>query len=130
MAETRAAWFVLKALEKMDRIDRGACIEGMLRSCRGKGVFQVNHPFQSRVTIQGTDEDAFPAMESPVLLDALHRIGDLRKWKFHPLRQTVTQGNRTSLGPGTGNALLSWAYQERLRDRIDENDRTNRRLPL
>jgi hypothetical protein len=123
LAETRAALSVLKTLGMMDRIDREACIEGILRSYRGNGVFKVNHPFKSGVTIKGTDEDAFSAMESLVLLDALHRIGDLRKWKFHPLTQTVTQGNRTSPGHVTANSLLSWAYQERLerlRDRMNE----------
>lgn len=124
LAETREALSVLKTLGKMDRIDREACVEGILRSYRGKGVFKVNRCFQSGVTIQGADGDAYSAMESLVLLDALHRIGDLRKWKFHPLTQTVTQGNRTSPGHVTANALLSWAYQERLerlRDSIDEN---------
>jgi len=124
LAETQAALSALKTLGRMDLIDREACVEGILRFYRGKGDFKVNNPLASGVTIGGKDEDAFYAMESLALLDALKRIDDFQKWKFHPLTQTITEGNRTSPGHVTANALLSWAYQERLerlRDSIEEN---------
>ena len=64
--------------------------------------------------INGGEDDAFYAMESLARLKALDRIKDFKKWKFHPVTQTVTVGNQTSPGHVTAGTLLSWAYQERL----------------
>jgi RNA polymerase sigma-70 factor (ECF subfamily) len=114
LKETWAGLSALETLGQMHRIDREACVQGILRFYRGKGVFRAGNPLASGVLILGQDDDAFYAMESLALLNALGRIPDLQKWQFHPVTQTVTVNGQARPGVVTFNSLLSWAYQERL----------------
>jgi RNA polymerase sigma factor (sigma-70 family) len=103
LGETWAALWILEMLGKLDQIDREACIQGLLRLHRGKGVFMVYSPFETDKQIKGNEDETFYALESLARLNALDRIPDFQKWEFHPVTHDVTDAT-----------LRSWAYQERL----------------
>ncbi|MCE5231611.1 sigma-70 family RNA polymerase sigma factor [bacterium] len=112
LRETWAGLFALDTLGRLDLIDREACIRGTLRFYRGKGVFRADA--DSGVSIHGNENDAFYAMESLSRLNGLDRIPDFGKWKFHPMTQAAMVDGRVQPRKVTGEALQSWAYEERL----------------
>jgi hypothetical protein len=119
LGETWAALWILEMLGKLDQIDREACIQGLLRLHRGKGVFMAYSPTETDKQIVGDEDETFYALESLTRLNALDRIPDFQKWKFHPVTHNVTQQVKegrlqTSPGHVTDATLRSWAYQERL----------------
>ncbi|HPS00028.1 MAG TPA: hypothetical protein PLA90_00640, partial [Candidatus Sumerlaeota bacterium] len=119
LGETWAALWILEMLGALDQIDREACIQGLLRLHRGKGVFMVYSPFETDKQIEGNEDETFYALESLARLNALDRIPDFQKWEFHPVTHNVTQPlkegrSQTSPGHVTDATLRSWAYQERL----------------
>jgi RNA polymerase sigma factor (sigma-70 family) len=81
-------YFSLAALEilgGLDRIDREACIEGILKRHRGKGFFtSPDSGGFNEYKIQGDARDTIAAFESLRILGALDRVKDLDRWQFRP----------------------------------------------
>jgi RNA polymerase sigma-70 factor (ECF subfamily) len=81
-------YFSLAALEilgGLGKIDREACIKGILRRHQGKGWFtSPNGGGFNEYHIDGSERDTIAAFESLRILGALDRVKDLEKWQFRP----------------------------------------------
>ena len=107
-------YFSLAALEilgGLDRIDREACIEGILKRHRGKGYFtSPDSGGFNEYRIDGSARDTIAAFESLRILGALDRVKDLDKWQFRPEKYR---------GPDprpkvTWDDVEAWVCQQRL----------------
>jgi RNA polymerase sigma factor (sigma-70 family) len=99
-------YFSLSALEilgGLDRIDREACINGILKRHRGKGYFtSPNSGGFNEYHIDGSARDTIAAFESLRILGALNRVKDLEKWQFR------VKSNRSSKPAANGVRTLTW----------------------
>lgn len=101
MRDTFDALVILDGAGALDRIDREACIRGILRFHRGKGLF-VPHSRDPTCLVRGDARDTWVAFASLRILGALDRVPDLRQWEF-----------RSPFGSGEvrypdGRMLLPW----------------------
>jgi prenyltransferase beta subunit len=87
--DTYYALAILSQLDGLDQINREACIKGILRLHRGKGLFG-SYRKQDKLHIPGDTYDTCYAFESLRLLNALDRIKDLDKWVFRPGSTQIT----------------------------------------
>jgi hypothetical protein len=105
-------YFSLAALEilgGLDRIDREACIEGVLKRHQGKGYFiSPDSGGFNEYHIDGSARDTIAAFESLRVLGALDRVKDLDKWQFRPLRRGVPKDQLT------WHDVEAWVCQQRL----------------
>jgi len=123
-------YFSLAALEilgGLDKIDREACIKGILRQHEGKGYFtSPDFGGYNEYHIDGSARDTIAAFESLRILGALDRVKDLDKWQFRPLRHGVAKNDLT------WNDVEAWVCQQRLekilRDRKAHPATTTRSL--
>lgn len=92
-------FFSLAALEilgGLDRIDREACIEGILRRHDGKGFFtSPSSGGYNEYHIDGSAQDTIAAYESLRILGALDRVKDLEKWQFRVNRRHLAKDEVT-----------------------------------
>jgi RNA polymerase sigma factor (sigma-70 family) len=116
--ETYHALWALQILNQMDRVDRSACVEGILRFYRGKGSFRVDNIKKAKIAIYGNDSDAFYAMESLALLNALDQIDDFQAWRFQPITTQRTIKDKTEYGVVTYLQVETLAFQDRLLQRL------------
>ncbi|MBN2309706.1 MAG: hypothetical protein JXR94_12075, partial [Candidatus Hydrogenedentes bacterium] len=110
---TRGALWALETLGALKRIDREACIDGIMRFYQGRGVFRADVR-ASNIFIYGHEESAYLAMESLVILGALDDVTDLAKWRFKPETSTRGRGREAEYGVVTPDGVVSWARQLRL----------------
>jgi RNA polymerase sigma factor (sigma-70 family) len=105
-------YFSLAALEilgGLDRIDREACIKGILKRHRGKGYFtSPDSGGYNEYHIDGSARDTIAAFESLRILGALDRVKDLDRWQFRPLRRGVAKNQLT------WQDVEAWVCQQRL----------------
>ena len=93
--ETYEALVLLAHLDALERIDRAACVEGILRLHLGKGLFLTpqgwDRPFARRprrdepresIHIPGDARSTYAARESLRMLGALDRVPDLAAWEY------------------------------------------------
>jgi hypothetical protein len=105
----------LEILGGLDRIDREACIRGVLRRHRGKGFFTSPEPGgYNEYKITGDARDTFCAFETLRILGALDRVKDLEKWQFRPQRRGVAKGQLT------WHDVEAWVCQQRLARTLSE----------
>lgn len=115
LEDTYYSLAALEILGGLDRIDRRACIEGILRRHHGKGYFTSPRPGgYNEYHIQGGARDTIAAFESLRILGALDRVKDLDQWQFRikPRRayQQTPAGDRLL----TWDAVEAWVAQQRL----------------
>ncbi len=95
--ETWQALRLLKLLGGLDAIDREACVNGLKRLYRRKGVFylRTNHP---SLFIRGTAQTTYMAFDSLRILEALDAFPDLEHWEFRTpfTRQRGSNGGETT----------------------------------
>lgn len=111
-------YFSLAALEMLgglDKIDREACIKGILKRHRGQGYFtSPDSGGFNEYHIDGSARDTFAAFESLRILSALDRVKDLDKWQFrvtsHRSSKPAANGVRTL----TWDEVEAWVCQQRL----------------
>ena len=112
MPALQDTYFALAALEilgGLDKIDREACIKGILRQHAGKGYFtSPGSGGYNEYHIDGSARDTIAAFESLRLLGALERVKDLGKWKFRPQRRGVAKDQLT------WQDVEAWVCQQRL----------------
>lgn len=105
-------YFSLAALEVLgglDKIDREACIKGILRRHEGKGFFtSPDSGSYNEYHIDGSAQDTIAAFESLRILGALDRVKDLDRWQFRPLRHGVAKNDMT------WHDVEAWVAQQRL----------------
>jgi len=99
-------YFSLAALEilgGLNRIDREACIRGILRRHHRKGHFtSPDSGGFNEYHIDGSARDTFAAFESLRILGALDRVKDLDRWEFR------VASNRSSKPAANGVRALTW----------------------
>lgn len=106
----------LEILGGLDRIDRQACIQGILNQHSSKGYFtSPSSGGYNEYKIEGDARDTFCAFETLRILGGLDRVKDLEKWQFRPHRY------RDAKDQLTWNDIEAWICQQRfaqmLRDR-------------
>ncbi|MDQ6632068.1 MAG: hypothetical protein M3Y82_09985, partial [Verrucomicrobiota bacterium] len=111
-------YFSLAALEilgGLDKIDRDACIKGILKRHQGKGFFtSPSSGSYNEYHIDGSARDTIAAFESLRILGALNRVNDLEKWQFRPSRHGVPKNQLT------WNDVEAWVCQQRLKKILNE----------
>ena len=119
-------YFSLAALEilgSLDKIDREACIKGILRRHQGKGWFtSPNGGGFNEYHIDGSERDTIAAFESLRILGALDRVKDLEKWQFRPQRR---DGDMNV----TWQDVEAWVCQQRL-EKILHERKENPQAPV
>lgn len=113
---TRAALWILKTLDKLDAIDRDACVEGILRFHQGNGEFRKGVRTEPWIAIHGNEEDTFYALESLYMLAALDRIPNLNRWRYSPITATRSTNGKKDYNAVTGQTVVHWAFQLRLQE--------------
>jgi prenyltransferase beta subunit len=105
-------YFSLAALETLgglDKIDREACIQGILGRHEGEGYFtSPNSGGFNEYHIDGSARDTIAAFESLRILGALDRVTDLRQWQFRPQRRGVAKNELS------WDDVEAWVCQQRL----------------
>lgn len=100
--DTYQALVVLDAFGALERVDREACVRGILRFHHGRGLFGSVRQGDGFV-IFGDSRDTFWAFESLRLLGALDRVTDLSQWQFRAQFHF-----RDTNHPADTSNLLSW----------------------
>jgi RNA polymerase sigma-70 factor (ECF subfamily) len=120
-------YFSLAALEilgGLDKIDREACIRGILRRHDGKGFFtSPDWGGFNEYHIDGSARDTIAAFESLRILGALDRVKDLGQWRFRPPRRGVAKGKLTWYD------VEAWVCQQRLQNIVRQR-KENPRTPI
>ena len=115
LRDTHDVLAIVSTLGALDRIDRTACIEGVLRLHRGQGLFGPlrMHP---ELFIPGDAADTWAALESLRILGGLDRVRDLGSWKFRPLLSTpqTTNGSPRQINNWE---MEAWAMKEAMKSR-------------
>jgi RNA polymerase sigma factor (sigma-70 family) len=130
VADTYESLLILKLTDRLDLIDRQACIDGLVR-LRQAGFItkKIDNPFISIIPRKQlkdiidqnmSDKDGFYFMESMVLLNALDQVEDLQDWQFHPETGFNLEIDSSEPSFVTAESLTTWAYQERLEQRQRE----------
>jgi hypothetical protein len=105
---------VLEGFGALDRVDREACIAGMLRFDHGNGLFKSIKPKDGLVAFMGYSRDTFCAYESLRMLGALDRVKDLDRWQFWPKFRSKRSLHPNEAGNLTGSEIEAWVCQQRL----------------
>ena len=113
-------YFSLAALEilgGLDKIDREACIKGILRRHRGKGYFtSPDSGGFNEYHIDGSARDTIAAFESQRILGALDRVKDLDKWQFRVARYRASKpAAANGTRQATWDEVEAWTCQQRLK---------------
>jgi hypothetical protein len=113
LRDTYLALTCLSCFDALDRIDRGACIQGILRLHLGKGLFGLSEQNKGLLA-RGDAQSTFFAYESLRILNALGAVKNLRSWEFRPLTISIAKGGSAVERVVTGHEIEAWLYQERL----------------
>jgi hypothetical protein len=112
-------YFSLAALEilgGLDKIDREACIKGILRRHEGKGYFtSPDSGNYNEYHIDGSARDTLAAFESLRILGALDRVKDLDKWQFRVASRNSSKAALNGVRTLTWDEVEAWVCQQRLK---------------
>ena len=110
--DTGSSLMILQKLGGLSRIDREACINGILRFHQGRGLFQ--EPVSGTgLAVFGDSRDTIAAYESLRILGTVDRIKDLPKWEFRSFltsQKIDPNGQRVA----TWDEIEAWLCQQRL----------------
>lgn len=117
LRDTRDVLYLLDAAHALGQIDRDACIDGILRMHRGKGLFIPDDPKAG--LIRADADTTWFALESLRILGALDRVPDLPKWEFRAPKSTHTTfgGTAQILDP---TALGAWCLKQAFQQELPE----------
>lgn len=108
LQDTYCSVAALEIAGGLDRIDREACIAGILRRHQGKGFFTSPQSGNyNEYGIEGNAKDTFCAFETLRILGALDRVKDLDHWQFR------VRHSRSAEGILTWNDVEAWVCQQR-----------------
>ncbi len=111
--DTYLALVILDAFDALSRIDREACIRGILRFHHGQGLFGSVRQGDG-FAIFGNTRDTFRAFESLRMLGALNRVKDLDRWQFRPLFVSKLPITPVEARELTWAEIEAWVCQQRL----------------
>ena len=125
--DTWQSLVILEAFESLNRVDRAACIAGILRFHHGKGLFGS---VQNRdgLSITGDTKDTFYAFESLRILHALDQVKDLEAWRFRPM-STSKPAEKSTTRFVTWWEIEAWVCQQRL-ERFLRERKENPNAPI
>jgi RNA polymerase sigma factor (sigma-70 family) len=108
LQDTYCSIAALEILGGLERIDREACVRGILRRHQGKGYFTSPHSGDyNEYHIEGNAQDTLCAFETLRILGALDRVNDLDRWQFR------VHHSRSAEGILTWNDVEAWVCQQR-----------------
>jgi RNA polymerase sigma factor (sigma-70 family) len=113
--DTFCSLAALEILGGLDRIDREACIKRILKLHRGKGYFAPPETEDRwQLQIKGDAQDTFCAFESLLILGALDRVNDLKKWQFRIKSRRVSKPDEYGVRIPKWEEIEAWVCQQRL----------------
>ncbi len=111
--DTYSALLILEKIGGVNRINREACIDGIMKFHQGRGLFTATTPDTS-LGLSGDARDTIAAFESLRILGGLDRVKDLNKWEFRPVftsEKSAKSGHRVA----TWDEIEAWVVQQRLK---------------
>ncbi len=109
--DTYHSLYLLEKYGGLERVQREACIQALLRYHCGGGVFACPEKCRDYAFIYGDARDTVAGYEALRILGALDRVTDLPKWQFRPyFHSEVTATNRVA----TWDEMEAWTCQKRL----------------
>jgi hypothetical protein len=128
LQDTYCSLTALELLGGLDRIDREACIRGILRRHVRRGYFAPPEGGgYNEYKIRGDARDTFCAFESLRILGAVDRVKDLDRWQFRPEHTSKAGAGGATRRVG-GAEIEAWVCQQRL-ERFLRERRENPRAP-
>lgn len=114
LQDTYHALVILDGFGALGRVDREACVRGILRFHHGKGLFGSVKQGDGFV-ISGDSRDTFWAYEALRLLGALDQVRDLSQWQFRPQFSLAKKPEPADLPRLlTWSEIEAWVLQQRL----------------
>jgi hypothetical protein len=115
LQDTYNSLAALEILGGLDKIDREACIEGILKRHAGKGYFtSPDSGGYNEYHIDGSARDTIAAFESLRILGALDRVKDLDKWQFRVASYNASKPGVHGVRVLTWDEIEAWVCQQRL----------------
>jgi hypothetical protein len=115
LQDTYNSLAALEILGGLDKIDREACIEGILKRHAGKGYFtSPDSGSYNEYHIDGSARDTIAAFESLRILGALDRVKDLDKWQFRVASYRASKPDANGVRILTWDEIEAWVCQQRL----------------
>jgi RNA polymerase sigma-70 factor, ECF subfamily len=122
LQDTYNSLAALEILGGLDRIDREACIEGILKRHEGKGYFtSPSSGSYNEYHIDGSARDTIAAFESLRILGALDRVKDLDKWQFRVADYNSSKPDAHGIRVLTWDEIEAWVAQQRLEKILREH---------
>jgi RNA polymerase sigma-70 factor (ECF subfamily) len=126
--DTWQALVILDAFGALDRVDREACINGILRFHHGKGLFGPVGEHHNPIGFFNETRHTFWAFESLRMLNALDRVKDLNRWQFRS-EWTSTPDKDGALPKVKWSEIEAWVCQQRL-EKILRERKENPQSPV
>lgn len=115
LQDTYYSLAALEILGGLNKIDREACIEGILKQQHGMGLFtSPDSGGYNEYHIDGSARDTIAAFESLRILGALDRVKDLDKWQFRVASYQLAKPDANGIRTLTWNEIEAWVCQQRL----------------
>jgi hypothetical protein len=115
LQDTYNSLAALEILGGLDKIDREACIEGILKRHAGKGYFtSPDSGGYNEYHIDGSARDTIAAFESLRILGALDRVKDLDKWQFRVASYNSSKPDANGVRVLTWDEIEALVCQQRL----------------
>lgn len=129
LQDTYRSLAALEILGGLDKIDREACIAGILKRHQGKGYFtSPSSGGENEYHIDGSARDTIAAFESLRILGALDRVKDLDKWQFRVANYNSSKPDANGVRVLTWDEIEAWVAQQRLQRDVLEH-RQNPQMP-
>jgi hypothetical protein len=115
LQDTCVSLAALEILGGLDRIDREACVAGILGRHQGAGYFtSPSSGGYNEYHIDGGARDTIAAFESLRMLGALDRVKDLEQWRFRVAASRQSRAGATGVRVPTWEEVEAWVCQRRL----------------
>jgi hypothetical protein len=121
LQDTYYSLAALEILGGLDKIDREACINGILKRHAGKGYFtSPDSGSYNEYHIDGSARDTIAAYESLRILGALNRVKDLDQWQFRVASYRASKPDANGVRTLTWDEIEAWVCQQRLKQILEE----------
>jgi len=121
LQDTYYSLAALEILGGLDRIDREACIRGILGRHEGRGFFtSPSSGSYNEYDIDGSVHDSVAAFESLRILGALDRVKDLDRWQFRVASYNASTPDTNGVRTLTWEEVEAWVCQQRLAKIVEE----------
>jgi RNA polymerase sigma-70 factor (ECF subfamily) len=122
ISDTYHALVILECFGALDRVNREACIQGILRFHHGRGLFGSVRT-KDGFFIQGDAHDTIWAFESLRMLGALDRVPDISQWQFRPAWFYGNPAVPSDVVQMSWFEIEAWVCQQRLSRIVAERER-------